>query len=333
MKFQKRSRRILVTGGAGFIGSAFIRYGLQQHSNCEKIVNVDLLTYAANLDSIKEVAEDPRYIFIQADICDEDKIEKICIEHEIDSIVHFAAESHVDRSIVSPRAFFETNVRGSFLLLEVLRRLPHIHFHHVSTDEVYGSLDKKGCFNENSPYAPNSPYSASKAASDHFVRAYTNTYNLSTTLSHATNNFGPFQHEEKFLPRMIRCCLEDVPLPIYGNGMNVRDWLYVDDHVEAIFAILENAPSGSVYGVSGNNEMKNIEILSCLIEELSELLGKEGGYFKNKITYVADRPGHDFRYAIDSSKIQRELNWKPRHSMRHGLRKTVEWYLRNLSYA
>ncbi len=238
-----RYKRLLVTGGAGFIGSAFIRYGLKQGIGCEKIVNLDLLTYAADLRNLASVENDPRYLFVQGNICDEALVEKICVEMGIDAIVHFAAESHVDRSISGPRAFYETNVGGTIALLEVVRRHPQIHFHHISTDEVYGSLASEGVFSEDSPYRPNSPYAASKAASDHFVRAYAHTYGISTTLSHCTNNYGPGQHVEKFIPRMIYGCYHRQPLPLYGSGANVRDWIFVDDHSEAVWTILEKGES------------------------------------------------------------------------------------------
>jgi dTDP-glucose 4,6-dehydratase len=316
-------KRLLVTGGAGFIGSAFIRYGMQQQ--IEKIVNLDLLTYAANTASLAAVENDSRYLFVQGDICDEALVEAICREQQIDAIVHFAAESHVDRSITGPKAFFETNVRGTLSLLEVVRKLPHLHFHHVSTDEVYGSLGESGTFSETTPYAPNSPYSASKAASDHFVRAYAHTYGLSTTLSHCTNNYGPYQHEEKLIPLMIASCLNEKPLPIYGTGLNIRDWLYVDDHVEALWLILQKAKKGALYTIGGGCEKTNLDVVHTIINLIAA--GEDGEKYRRLITFVPDRLGHDYRYAIDFSKIKRELSWSPKHSFDAGMRKTVAWFL------
>lgn len=325
-------RRFLVTGGAGFIGSRFIRHGLRQQDFCEKIVNLDLLTYAASIDNLIEVQEDPRYCFVQGDICDETLVRTICKEHEIDAIVHLAAESHVDRSIQDPMIFYKTNVGGTLNLLETVRHFPHIHFHHVSTDEVYGSLGEGGLFCETSPYQPNSPYSASKAASDHFVRAYAHTYGLSTTLSHSSNNYGPCQYSEKFIPHMLLNCLKKQPLPVYGQGINVRDWLYVDDHVEALWMILRKARKGQTYNVGGSCEKRNIDLLYLLIDELSSQLGSDPQEYRDLIRFVADRPGHDLRYAIDSSKIKNELGWQPRHDLTIGLKETVSWYLYQSSF-
>ncbi len=322
-------KRFLVTGGAGFIGSAFIRYGLKQIAHCEKIVNLDILTYAADLRNLASVEGDPRYLFVQGDIRNEPLVERVCIQHDIDAIVHFAAESHVDRSISAPRAFYETNVGGTISLLEVVRRHPHIHFHHISTDEVYGTLPLDGAFSENSPYRPNSPYSASKAASDHFVRAYAHTYGLSTTISHCTNNYGPCQNVEKFIPRMISGCLHRQPLPLYGNGGNVRDWIFVDDHSEAVWSILEKATPGQVYDIGGECERRNIDLLHSLLNEFATLREEDPHQLISLITHVDDRPGHDFRYAIDCSKIKQEIGWKPLHDLSSGLRKTIAWYLEN----
>lgn len=319
-------KTILVTGGAGFIGSAFIRYTLKNKSAL-KVINLDLLTYAGDLSNLSEVDNDSRYQFVLGDICDQVLIEKVCREHSVDAIVHFAAESHVDRSIEGPLAFCKTNIEGTLHLLEVVRRNPHIHFHHVSTDEVYGALGAEGSFSESSPLQPNSPYAASKAASDHFVRAYANTYKLSTTISHCSNNYGPCQNLEKFIPRMLFCLIEKKPLPVYGKGTNVRDWLYVDDHIEALWCIVEKAKSGSVYDIGGGFEAPNIEIVHKLIEEYAQQSGENIDDLTRLVSYVDDRPGHDFRYSIDSSKIQRELGWKPRHDFSSGLRETVQWYL------
>lgn len=319
-----RYKRLLVTGGAGFIGSAFIRYGLA-HLPCESLTNLDLLTYAADPASVQSVADDPRYLFVQGDICDEDLVERLCVAHQIDAIVHFAAESHVDRSILEPTTFLYTNVAGTVALLEVVRRHPHIHFHHVSTDEVYGSL-AEGYFSEISPYRPNSPYAASKAAADHFVRAYANTYGLSTTLSHCSNNYGPYQNAEKLIPRLITRCLNKEPLPIYGTGLNVRDWLYVDDHAEALWMILEKGQRGEVFDIGGECEKQNLELLKELTALIAQATGADEEVYRRLITFVPDRPGHDLRYAIDCSKIKKELGWKPRHSLAMGLKKTVDWY-------
>ena len=304
---------------ASYRGSGIYRLGIysQRDFFCERIINFDLLTYAGDKGRLESVENDPRYEFIQGDICDEAHLEKICVEEQIDTIVHFAAESHVDRSIMDPGSFLETNVRGTFTLLEVVRRHPHIHFHHVSTDEVYGSLNLTGIFDENSPYRPNSPYSASKAASDHFVRAYTQTYGLSTTISNCCNNYGPYQHPEKLIPHMIQNCLKRAPLTVYGNGENIRDWLYVDDHVDAIWQILKKGKKGETYAIGASCEMRNLDLLYLLIEELSTVTSEE---YQSLITHVADRPGHDFRYAIDASKIQNELGWSPKWTLSEGLR-------------
>jgi dTDP-glucose 4,6-dehydratase len=322
-------KRLLVTGGAGFIGSAFLRYGLKHNPHCEKIVNLDLLTYAADLRNLASAETDPRYLFIQGDIRDEALVEKLCVEHEIGAIVHFAAESHVDRSILGPRAFFETNVGGTLSLLEVVRRQRHIHFHHISTDEVYGTLTQEGAFSEHSPYRPNSPYSASKAASDHFVRAYAHTYGLSTTVSHCTNNYGPCQNVEKFIPRMIAGCFHKKPLPIYGEGVNVRDWIFVDDHSEAVWSILEKGEKGNVYDIGGECERRNIDLVYSIIHEFASLKEEDPKDFISLITFIGDRPGHDFRYAIDCGKIKQELSWRPLHDLSSGIRKTIAWYLEN----
>jgi dTDP-glucose 4,6-dehydratase len=322
-------KRFLVTGGAGFIGSAFIRYGLRHKPQCEKIINFDLLTYAADLRNLSSCETDPRYLFVQGDIRDETLVEKLCIEHRIDVIVHFAAESHVDRSILGPRAFLETNVKGTLCLLEVVRRQRHVHFHHISTDEVYGSLTEKGAFSEDSPYRPNSPYSASKAASDHFVRAYAHTYGLSTTISHCTNNYGPCQNVEKFIPRMIAGCLHKTSLPIYGEGVNVRDWIFVDDHSEAVWSILEKGKRDHVYAIGGECERKNIDLVHSLIQIFAGLQREDPKDLIALITFTSDRLGHDFRYAIDCSKIKEQLHWRPLHDLSLGLNKTVAWYLEN----
>jgi dTDP-glucose 4,6-dehydratase len=323
-----RYKRLLVTGGAGFIGSAFVRFGLRHFSRLEKIVNLDKLTYAANLESIAEVEADERYFFALGDICDEALVGRVCAEHKIDAIVHFAAESHVDRSITGPLPFFETNVRGTIALLEVVRRHPHIHFHQISTDEVYGSLQMGAApFCEKSRYEPNSPYSASKAAADHFVRAYAHTYHLSTTLSHCSNNFGPFQHAEKFIPLMVTNCLQKKALPLYGTGENVRDWIYVDDHVEAVWLILQKGKRGEIYDIGGECEKRNCDLVREIIHNVAQATGEKEAELVRLISHVPDRPGHDLRYAIDCSKIKRELNWRPRFDLQTGLKATISWIL------
>ncbi len=313
-----------MTGGAGFIGSAFIRYGLE-HLEVETIVNLDLLTYAGSENNVGSFQKDSRYHFVHGNILDKPLIQKLCQEFAIEAIVHFAAESHVDRSIEEPIHFLQTNVCGTFNLLEVIREMPHIHFHHVSTDEVYGSLES-GLFTEESVYRPNSPYAASKAASDHFVRAWAHTYGLSTTLSHCTNNYGPCQHTEKFIPLMISLCLNGKPLPVYGQGINVRDWLFVEDHAEAIWLILEKGTKGEVYDIGGETEVRNIDLLHQIIERVAHLTSHSSHSLKKLITFVADRPGHDLRYAIDCSKIKKELGWTQRHTLSQGLDKTINWY-------
>lgn len=325
---QRQIKNILVTGGCGFIGSAFIRSLFKTPSRLKGVcVNLDLLTYAGNPQSLEETTNDPRYIFVHGDIQNQPLIEHLCQEHHIDTIVHFAAESHVDRSISSPQTFLETNVMGTFHLLEAVRKNPHIHFHHISTDEVYGSLDHTGLFSENDPYRPNSPYSASKAASDHLVRAYAHTYHLSTCLSNCSNNYGPYQYPEKLIPLMILNCLERKPLPIYGEGQNIRDWLYVDDHVEAIYLLLEYGVKGESYNIGGRSEWKNIDLVKEIIRLLSEHHNFSKDELEGLITFVKDRPGHDFRYAIDCKKIEETLGWKPSHTFSEGLQKTVQWYL------
>ncbi len=321
-----RFRKILVTGGAGFIGSAFIRWGLETFQELEKIVNLDLLTYAAHEKNMASFLHDPRHLFVKGDIRDSKLVEQLCRDHQIEVIVHFAAESHVDRSITDPQAFIETNIVGTFSLLEVLRKYPHIHFHHVSTDEVYGSI-QEGFFNESSPYKPNSPYAASKAASDHLVRAWGHTYNLSTTLSHCSNNYGPCQHQEKFIPLMISHCLQGKPLPVYGKGLNIRDWLYVDDHADAVWRIINHGVKGEVYDIGGNTEKQNIDLLHALIRLVAHKTAQEEQKLRELITFVDDRPGHDFRYAIDTTKIVNHLGWNPLHTLEKGLEKTIAWYV------
>lgn len=325
-------KNILVTGGAGFIGSAFIRHALKTEDFTGTIINYDLLTYAGNLENLKTVENDPRYIFKQGDISNEALLEHLMFEHDIDTIIHFAAESHVDRSILGPKAFLETNIMGTFHLLEVLRKFPNVHFHHVSTDEVYGCLGDTGLFTEETPYSPNSPYSASKAASDHLVRAYGTTYQLSTCISNCSNNYGPYHFPEKLIPLMILNCLEGKPLPVYGNGTNVRDWLYVEDHASALWMLLTMGKNKETYNIGGECEFKNIDLIHIIINILSELNIKDKENLESLIHFVKDRPGHDFRYAIDCAKIKREINWQPSHSFDEGIRKTIHWYLENLDW-
>lgn len=325
-------KSLLVTGGAGFIGSAFIRWLFKNSDFQGKIVNYDALTYAGNLDNVVGAVDPERYQFVRGDICDRDLVLKTCEAHAIDTIVNFAAETHVDRSILGPGAFVQTNVMGTFALLEVARARPETHFHHVSTDEVFGSLGPTGAFTEDSPYQPNSPYSASKAASDHLLRAYAHTYGLSTTLSNCSNNYGPFQFPEKLLPLMIANMLEGKPLPVYGDGTNVRDWLYVDDHAEALWLVLSGGRAGETYNVGGRSEWANLALLKRLIAVVAEEAKRDAGELDRLITFVKDRPGHDQRYAVDCSKIERDLGWKPRHDLSAGLRDTVRWYLANAAW-
>ncbi len=328
-------KRILVTGGAGFIGSALIRF-LIHETNCE-VVNVDKLTYAGNLASLAEVADNSRYSFERADICDRLEMARIFAEYRPDAVVHLAAESHVDRSIDSAAPFLETNVVGTFTILEAARdhwqRLEAGHrdsfrFHHVSTDEVYGSLGETGEFTETNQYRPNSPYSASKAASDHFARAWFHTYGMPVVTTNCSNNYGPYQFPEKLIPLMVINGSAGKPLPIYGNGGNVRDWLYVEDHVRALWAVLCNGRLGEVYNIGGGAERTNRQVVEAICACLDELLPTSVHRpHASLISFVADRPGHDLRYAIDARKLRDELGWRPREDFESGLRKTVEWYL------
>lgn len=327
MLLSRQPQRVLVTGGCGFIGSAFIRYLLQHPDFLGRVVNLDAMTYAANAENVAGVADSGRYTFAQGDIADTQRVLALCREHSIDAIVHFAAESHVDRSIVGPGAFIQANIVGTFQLLQVVRELPQVHFHHVSTDEVYGSLGPTGLFTESTPYDPSSPYSASKAASDHLVRAYARTYGLSTTLSNCSNNYGPYQFPEKLIPLMITNLVDGKPLPVYGTGANVRDWLYVDDHVEAIWSIVQRGRRGETYNIGGEAEWANLALVHRLIEVVAGITGREVATLEKQITFVADRPGHDARYAIDCSKLKSELGWAPRHDLQSGLLDTVRWYL------
>ncbi len=323
-------KNMLVTGGCGFIGSCFIRYLLKESDFDGRLVNVDLLTYAGNPENLSDIAGDfsDRYVFVKADICDRESLAQVLDGYGIDTICHFAAESHVDRSIVAPDAFIQTNIVGTFNLLELGKERSDrlTLFHHISTDEVFGSLGKDGFFTEETSYKPNSPYSASKAASDHLVRAYHKTYGLPVTISNCSNNYGPFQFPEKLIPLIILNALEGKPLPVYGDGRNVRDWLYVRDHCSAIWTIMKQGRRGETYNVGGNSEMENIAVVNMVCDILDELRPGPGSR-KDLIAFVKDRPGHDRRYAIDATKLQRELGWSPEESFESGLRKTIQWYL------
>ncbi|RMI12533.1 MAG: dTDP-glucose 4,6-dehydratase [Calditrichaeota bacterium] len=323
---------ILVTGGCGFIGTNFIRYLLEETDFSGRIINVDKLTYAGNPENLVDIARrfPDRYVFEKVDICDREELRRVFQQYQVDTICHFAAESHVDRSIVRPDAFIQTNVIGTFNLLELAREFQDRMelFHHVSTDEVFGSLGKEGYFTETTPYHPNSPYSASKAASDHLVRAYHHTYGLPVTISNCSNNYGPYQFPEKLIPLMILNALERKPLPVYGDGSNVRDWLYVRDHCRAIWLIMNRGRRGETYNIGGNSEMHNIDVVRLICDRMDELLPEPGQPPRRElITFVKDRPGHDWRYAIDFSKIRRELGWEPEESFQSGIDKTIRWYV------
>ncbi len=326
-------KNMLVTGGCGFIGANFIHYLLEESDFEGRVINVDKLTYAGNSDNLSGIEERflGRYVFIKADICDREKMEEIFDDYGIDSVCHFAAESHVDRSIVRPDAFIQTNVIGTFNLLEIVRdRKDHMKlFHHISTDEVFGSLGTDGYFTEETPYRPNSPYSASKAGSDHLVRAYYKTYGIPVTISNCSNNYGPYQFPEKLIPLMILNAIEEKPLPVYGDGRHIRDWLYVRDHCVAIWTIMKAGRIGQTYNIGGHNEMQNIVVVEMICDILDELRPMERGSYSDLISFVKDRPGHDRRYAIDASKIRDELGWMPEESFETGIRKTVRWYLDN----
>ncbi|MCL2442171.1 MAG: dTDP-glucose 4,6-dehydratase [Treponema sp.] len=327
-------KNILVSGGAGFIGCNFIRFLLGKTENFSgKIINLDVLTYAGNLMSLKDINNDSRYVFERGDICDRSFVESLFKKYDIDTVVHFAAESHVDRSIHGPEAFVKTNVMGTFTLLDVARNIwkdrKDVLFHHVSTDEVYGSLGETGYFTETTAYDPRSPYSASKAGSDHLLMAYNHTYGLPVTLSNCSNNYGPYQFPEKLIPIMILNMLEKKPLPVYGDGKNIRDWLYVEDHNSAVWTIMQNGKSGETYNIGGENEWENIKLLDVLIDIVASKANLNSADIRNTITYVKDRPGHDRRYAIDCSKLKRELGWKQSVNFEEGLKQTVEWYLEN----
>jgi len=327
-------KNMLVTGGCGFIGANFVRYLLKESDFNGRIVNVDKLTYAGNPENLADIEKDykDRYTFIKADICDGTRMAEIFEQYRIDSVCHFAAESHVDRSIVKPDAFIQTNIIGTFNLLESARihQSRMILFHHISTDEVYGSLGREGYFKETTPYKPNSPYSASKASSDHLVRAYYKTYGLPMTISNCSNNYGPYQFPEKLIPLIILNALEGKSLPVYGDGRNVRDWLYVKDHCIAIWTIMKNGQSGETYNVGGNSELENIKLVEMICDILDEKNTlSDGRSRRDLITFVKDRPGHDLRYAVDFSKLNKNLNWRPRQSLETGIRSTIQWYMDN----
>lgn len=328
---------ILVTGGAGFIGSNFIPYFLEQHKHAH-IVNLDKLTYAGELSNLKEIENNPRYTFVKGDICDRALIEQLFKTYDFKSVIHFAAESHVDKSIENPDEFIKTNVLGTFNLLDVAKKhwmsapfsvkkgYEQARFHHISTDEVFGTLGATGLFTEETPYAPNSPYSASKASSDFIVRSYFHTYGLNVVTTNCSNNYGPKQHDEKLIPTIIRKALKGEQIPIYGDGQNVRDWLYVLDHCVGIDLVFQKGNAGEVYNIGGNNERNNLYIAHTICDILDQALPKKMSY-KEQITFVKDRPGHDFRYAIDASKIEKELGWKASENFETGILKTVEWYI------
>lgn len=330
-------RNILITGGAGFIGSHVVRHFVRNYPDYH-IVNLDKLTYAGNLDNLRDVEGAANYTFIKGDICDFESVLALMKEHRIDGVIHLAAESHVDRSISNPFEFAQTNVLGTLSLLQAARHywesLPERYegkkFYHISTDEVYGALELDGgMFREDTPYAPHSPYSASKASSDHFVRAFHDTYGMPTVISNCSNNYGPNQYPEKLIPLFIQNICEGKPLPVYGKGENVRDWLYVEDHARAIDLIFHEGGVAETYNIGGNNEWRNIDLIKLLIKEVDRQLGNEEGHSLPLISYVTDRAGHDLRYAIDSSKLQRELGWSPSLQFEEGIRLTVEWYLKN----
>ncbi|EGA70919.1 dTDP-glucose 4,6-dehydratase [Vibrio sinaloensis DSM 21326] len=332
--------KILVTGGAGFIGSAVIRHIINETQ--DSVVNLDKLTYAGNLESLQDVESSARYHFECVDICDRGKLERVFDEHQPDIVMHLAAESHVDRSIDGPAAFIETNIVGTYTLLETARsywqslsseRKRQFRFHHISTDEVYGDLeDTESLFTEQTPYAPSSPYSASKASSDHLVRAWLRTFGFPTLITNCSNNYGPYHFPEKLIPLMILNALEGKSLPVYGDGKQIRDWLYVEDHARALYTVATKGKVGETYNIGGHNELTNLEVVHRICELMEELCPDKPngiGAYAELITFVEDRPGHDVRYAIDASKIERELGWKPEETFESGICKTVRWYLSN----
>lgn len=338
MSNEIKNRCILVTGGAGFIGGNFIPYFLEKHPHI-KLVNLDKLTYAGNLQNLDAVARNNHYHFIEGDICNEALVKEIFEKHQIDGVIHFAAESHVDNSIESPDSFIKTNIEGTFVLLEAAKKywmdapnnskkgFESARFHHVSTDEVYGSLGSEGFFTEETAYAPNSPYSASKASSDFLVRSYYHTYGLNVVTSNCSNNYGPKQHDEKLIPTIIRKALDGKPIPIYGDGSNIRDWLYVLDHCKGIEMVFTNGRAGETYAIGGNNEHNNLYIAQKICNLLDQFQPKSTGSYVEQIAFVKDRLGHDYRYAIDASKIERELHWIADENFESGIEKTIAWYI------
>ncbi len=327
---------IMVTGAAGFIGSNLVHHLLERWPD-HKIVSFDLLTYAGHLANLADVIDSPRHTFVQGDIADRDAVRALYEEYQVDGVIHLAAESHVDRSIVDPMAFVRTNVIGTVVLLQEASRYwqgrDDVRFHHVSTDEVFGSLGPEGSFSETSAYAPNSPYSASKAASDHFVRAWSATYGLPVVLTNCTNNYGPYQYPEKLIPVVITRALAGEPVPIYGLGGNVRDWLYVEDHCNAIRVVFEKGRVGRTYGVGGESEVSNLDLVREVLDALDRERGDEPGASQRLIEFVEDRPGHDFRYAMDLTRIREELQWKPSVSLVDGIARTVRWYLAHQAWS
>ncbi|MFW2440903.1 MAG: dTDP-glucose 4,6-dehydratase [Arenicellales bacterium] len=331
------AKTYIVTGGAGFIGSAVVRMIIDTSDDI--VVNIDKLTYAGNLDSLQPVADNPRYHFVQADICDANAMTEVFSKYEPDAIMHLAAESHVDRSIDGPGEFIQTNIVGTYTLLEAARdywsalqgnKKESFRFHHVSTDEVYGSLGDEGMFLETTPYDPSSPYSASKASSDHLVRSWHRTFGLPVVLTNCSNNYGPYQYPEKLIPLILQKARAGEELPIYGTGENIRDWLYVDDHARALILVMKQGAQGETYNIGGHNEVTNIDVVKTLCTILDDREpAQDGRPYAELITYVTDRPGHDMRYAIDASKIQRDLGWTPEETFETGLEKTVDWYLGN----
>lgn len=336
------SKVIIVTGGAGFIGSALIRFLINETDNT--VINFDKLTYAGNLDSLTSIENNERYHFVLGDICDADTVQKTFEQYQPDYIMHLAAESHVDRSIDGPKEFMETNIMGTYVLLEAARnyissldeaKKEQFRFHHISTDEVYGDLDETGFFTEETSYSPSSPYSASKASSDHLVRAWQRTFNLPVLVTNCSNNYGSYHFPEKLIPLVILNALEGKPLPIYGNGTQIRDWLFVDDHARALYKVVSEGVVGETYNIGGFNEKKNIDVVKTICQLLNEKITDKPtdiSDFEELITYVKDRPGHDVRYAIDASKIERELGWHPLETFESGINKTVDWYLANLAW-
>ena len=332
-------KNILVTGGAGFIGSHFIQQLIQRFpdSTC---VNLDKLTYASNLNALESIKHHPNYHFVEGDICDKEQINKLFTTHQFDAVFHFAAESHVDNSITGPEIFIDTNIKGTYLLIHEAKKLwmkePHVYkenfkharFHHVSTDEVYGSLGETGFFTEETSYAPNSPYSASKASSDFIIRSYHHTFGMNVTISNCSNNFGPFQHHEKLIPTIIRNALNHNPIPIYGDGKNIRDWLYVTDHCDAILTIFEKGKSGDTYNVGTRNEKTNLDLCHDICKQLDQLHPKKEGSYLDLITFVKDRPGHDQRYAIDATKLENECQWSAQSSFEETLKETIKFYIK-----